>query len=229
MKTLAILSVALATTVLGRAQDAAKPPAIPGLTPPPRTATMEAGRPPAAEPTSPSLEALLEPGAESKSNPAPAATASAPVKPANESVSLSAAPQLTTQPQVLPPAQAVTAPARPTPSIRNLRATIAESRYPETVRRLGAGYESVNVPPGWKMVQIRSLQYNPAPTIPLANGEVFSVQCSPFVLIPASENMRVAINPRGLQVIHNFYLAQEEIMRQLEEAMKATNVVTQID
>lgn len=116
------------------------------------------------------------------------------------------------------------------PSISNLPAQLAETAFPQVVRKTMTGYDPINVPPGWKMVPLRALKFDPAPTVKLANGEDYSVQSPPFVLVPVTENTRVAINPRALQTLHNFYLAQLELMRQINEALAANaKSVTPID
>ncbi len=117
------------------------------------------------------------------------------------------------------------------PDVSQMRAVVAETNYPQVVRRDSRGiYSPVNIPPGWKLVPVRTLQFNPAPTIKLSNGEEFSVQSPPFVMVPVSDASRVPINPRALQVLSNFYNVQLDLMRQLNEALEAGNkLMTPID
>ena len=111
------------------------------------------------------------------------------------------------------------------------KVTLVESAYPEVVRKdQFSSYASVNVPPGWKLQQLRGLKFEPAPQVKLANNETYEVQSTPFVLVPASNATRVAINPRALQTLHNFQLAQIDLLRQLRDSLSPKNKpVTPID
>jgi hypothetical protein len=111
------------------------------------------------------------------------------------------------------------------------KVTLVESSYPEVVRKdQFSSYASVNVPPGWKLQQLRGLKFEPAPQVKLANNETYEVQSTPFVLVPASNVTRVAINPRALQTLHNFQLAQLDLLRQLRDSLSPKNKpVTPID
>ncbi len=163
-------------------------------------------------------------GANPQARSANSATpAAAPARSAQtETVQLSNAPQIVPTDQRPGPTPGV-AVSQPTSraDIHRLKAVLNEPSFPETVRRDGNGnLVPVNLPVGWKLVPLRSLRFDPPPSITLANGETYAVESSPMVLVPESNSNKVAINPRALQVIYNFHLMQLELLRQLQESLQ---------
>lgn len=161
------------------------------------------------------------PNAEASSASAPAPTNQKDAKP-KPIAKLSDAPALTPIQPTGPDASGARAEARDMEKVQpitQMKATLVESNFPQVVRKDGAGYIPVNVPPGWRMVPLRTLKFEPSPVIKLASGETFEVESSPFALVPATDSVRTSINPRALQVIHNFYLAQMDLLQQMRTAL----------
>lgn len=113
------------------------------------------------------------------------------------------------------------APPLAKPPVEATEARFDESAYPEVVCRDSRGvYTATNIPPGWRLVALKQLRFEPAPSVTLANGAIYKIESSPYVLIPASERATQAINPQALQVLYNFSRAEADLLAQLNESLR---------
>ena len=107
------------------------------------------------------------------------------------------------------------------PPVDATEARFDESAFPEVVCRDNRGvYTPTNIPPGWRLVPLKQLRFEPAPSVRLANGAVYKIESSPYVLVPASDTATQPINPHALQVLYNFERAELDLLAQLTESLR---------